>query len=110
MARGDSASVAAFEEVAHLKPPTPSPYTPRRTFMVCVRAVQRSRIERPSQRGWHRAAHEDAVSAVGWHPGEGRTPIPMSESEFLAKISEWASQGAACPGEAGSSRLPGGTH
>jgi hypothetical protein len=34
----------------------------------------------------------------GWHPGEGRTPIPMPESEFLAKVKEWAAQGAACPG------------
>lgn len=46
----------------------------------------------------------------GWHPGEGRTPIPISESEFLAKINEWASKGAACPGEAGSSRPTGAKH
>jgi hypothetical protein len=36
----------------------------------------------------------------GWHPGEGRTPIPIAESEFLAKVKEWASKGAACPGNA----------
>jgi len=35
----------------------------------------------------------------GWHPGEGRTPIPLPESEFLAKVNEWASHGAACPAE-----------
>ena len=33
----------------------------------------------------------------GWHPGEGRTPIPMPESEFLLKVKEWAAKGAACP-------------
>ena len=33
----------------------------------------------------------------GWHPGEGRTPVPMPESEFLAAVSEWAAKGAACP-------------
>jgi hypothetical protein len=33
----------------------------------------------------------------GWHPGEGRTPIPLREGEFLAKVNEWASHGAACP-------------
>lgn len=33
----------------------------------------------------------------GWHPGEGRTPIPMPESEFLAGMRKWASHGAACP-------------
>ena len=43
----------------------------------------------------------------GWHPGEGRTPVPMPESEFLAKAEEWAAQGAACPGEAGSPRPTG---
>ncbi len=33
----------------------------------------------------------------GWHPGEGRTPIPMSQAEFAAKVKEWAGKGAACP-------------
>ena len=33
----------------------------------------------------------------GWHPGEGRTPIPLPQSEFLAKVNEWASHGAVCP-------------
>jgi hypothetical protein len=33
----------------------------------------------------------------GWHPGEGRTPIPMPESEFLANVKEWAAKGAVCP-------------
>ena len=35
----------------------------------------------------------------GWHPGEGRTPIPMAQTEFLAKVNQWAAQGAACPAE-----------
>lgn len=33
----------------------------------------------------------------GWHPGEGRTPVPMPEQQFLAYVSEWAANGAACP-------------
>jgi hypothetical protein len=33
----------------------------------------------------------------GWNPGEGRTPIPMSQHEFLAKVRAWAAEGAACP-------------
>ncbi|MGI4829488.1 MAG: hypothetical protein ACRYFU_15025 [Janthinobacterium lividum] len=33
----------------------------------------------------------------GWHPGEGRTPIPVSEQLFLNKVNEWAAAGAACP-------------
>jgi hypothetical protein len=33
----------------------------------------------------------------GWNPGEGRTPIPVPQTEFLAKAREWAAKGAACP-------------
>ncbi len=33
----------------------------------------------------------------GWNPGAGRTPVPMPQSEFLAKVTEWAVKGAACP-------------
>ena len=46
----------------------------------------------------------------GWHPGEGRIPIPMPENEFLAKVKEWASHGAACPSETSSPQLTGGAH
>jgi len=35
----------------------------------------------------------------GWHPGEGRTPVPMPQAQFLAKAKEWAAKGAACPGK-----------
>jgi hypothetical protein len=44
-----------------------------------------------------------------WNPGEGRTPVPMAQNEFLAKAKEWASSGAACP-ESSSSQLLGATH
>jgi hypothetical protein len=33
----------------------------------------------------------------GWNPGEGRTPIAMPQHEFLAKVSDWADKGSACP-------------
>jgi hypothetical protein len=46
----------------------------------------------------------------GWHPGEGRTAVPMPENEFLAKVKEWASHGAACPGEISSSQPTSETH
>ena len=35
----------------------------------------------------------------GWSPGDGRTPVSMPESDFLAKVQEWAAKGAACPAE-----------
>jgi hypothetical protein len=33
----------------------------------------------------------------GWNPGEGRTAISVTKSQFLAEVKEWASKGAACP-------------
>jgi hypothetical protein len=35
----------------------------------------------------------------GWNPGNGRTPVPIPEAQFLAKVKEWAAKGAACPAE-----------
>jgi hypothetical protein len=37
----------------------------------------------------------------GWHPGDGRTPIPVPQTTFLAEVKEWASRGAACPSDNG---------
>jgi len=34
-----------------------------------------------------------------WNPGDGRTPVPMPQAQFLAKVKEWAAKGAACPAE-----------
>jgi hypothetical protein len=34
----------------------------------------------------------------GWNPGDGRTPVPVPQTTFLAQVREWASKGAACPG------------
>jgi hypothetical protein len=33
----------------------------------------------------------------GWHPGEGRTPIPTDETEFLQQVHIWTSAGDPCP-------------
>jgi hypothetical protein len=65
-------------------------------------------FKNPAQNG-HRTVNEivqhmnSPLVLWGWHPGEGRTPIPMPESEFLTKVKEWASHGAACPGGGSSS-------
>jgi len=40
----------------------------------------------------------------GWSPGDGRTPVPMPEAQFLAKVKEWAAKGAACPAEGNGSQ------
>jgi hypothetical protein len=37
----------------------------------------------------------------GWHPGEGRSPVPMAQAEFLRRVQDWAAKGAACPANDG---------
>ncbi len=56
----------------------------------------------PSQSGGRNVypivQHMDTpVVRWGWNPGAGRTPITTPHREFLARIREWASNGAACP-------------
>jgi hypothetical protein len=61
-------------------------------------------FKNPTQNG-HRSLDEivqhmsTPLVRWAWHPGEGRTPVPVRESEFLAKVREWVSSGAACPSE-----------
>jgi hypothetical protein len=43
----------------------------------------------------------------GWNPGDGRTPVPMPEAQFLAKVKEWAAKGAACPADGSASPTNG---
>ncbi len=33
----------------------------------------------------------------GWHPGEGRTPVPIPHDQFVKSVSDWIEKGAACP-------------
>jgi hypothetical protein len=42
----------------------------------------------------------------GWHPGEGRTPIPVPQSDFIVSVKKWAANGAGCPSSANSSARP----
>jgi hypothetical protein len=71
-------------------------------------------FKNPSANG-HRSANEivqhmnTRLVLWAWNPGEGRTPVPMPQNEFLAKAKEWASSGAACP-ESSSSQPLGATH
>lgn len=42
----------------------------------------------------------------GWSPGDGRSPIPTPQHEFLAKVQEWVEKGAACPVEETATIIP----
>ncbi len=44
----------------------------------------------------------------GWHPGEGRSPVPMPLSEFLRNVRNWAANGGACPAATGGAGGPAG--
>jgi hypothetical protein len=42
----------------------------------------------------------------GWAPGDGRTPIPTPQDNFLLNVQEWVAKGAACPLDGRASHLP----
>jgi hypothetical protein len=35
----------------------------------------------------------------GWHPGDGRAPVPGRFTEFISSAKVWAAKGAACPAD-----------
>src|ERR1035437_5842160 len=69
-------------------------------------------LKDPQQNG-HRTAEQivehmhTPLVLWGWVPGEGRTPIPTPQHDFLAKVQEWAARGAACPAGASTRTVPG---
>lgn len=42
---------------------------------------------------------ETPLVTWGWHPGEGRAPVPLAHDTFLADVKAWAAGGAGCPAE-----------
>ncbi len=40
---------------------------------------------------------EDSLVGWGWHPGEGRTPVPGTQEVFGQLTQAWIDTGAACP-------------
>ena len=69
-------------------------------------------LKDPQQNG-HRTAEQivehmhTPLVLWGWAPGEGRTPIPTPQHDFLAKVQEWAARGAACPAGASARTVAG---
>ncbi|MFD1341967.1 Isoquinoline 1-oxidoreductase subunit [Litorisediminicola beolgyonensis] len=45
----------------------------------------------------HEHMAEDGLVGWGWHPGEGRTPVPGSQELFGEVVQAWIDTGAACP-------------
>jgi hypothetical protein len=40
---------------------------------------------------------ESALVIWAWHPGEGRTPAPLSHEAFVKLMTTWAENGGECP-------------
>lgn len=45
----------------------------------------------------HEHNAEDGLVGWGWHPGEGRTPVPGSQEQFGELTQAWIDAGAGCP-------------
>lgn len=45
----------------------------------------------------HEHMAEDGLVGWGWHPGEGRTPVPGTQAQFGELVKAWIDSGAACP-------------
>lgn len=59
-------------------------------------------LKDPLQNG-HRTIRQIAqhmhtpLVAWGFHPGDGRTPVPMPYGQFLRNVDDWVINGAICP-------------
>ena len=45
----------------------------------------------------HEHMAEDGLVGWGWHPGEGREPVPGTQEVFGELVKAWIDTGAACP-------------
>lgn len=74
------------------------------TFQGVTAAQLCRNLKDPLQNGG-RKAPKDAVLHLAtdpkvlwaWNPGNGRKPPPLSQPDFIKKMSEWVENGAACP-------------
>jgi hypothetical protein len=90
----------------HMPPGAPDWHLPSPTMPMIWEGLTDHQLcelfKNPQQNG-HRTAEQivehmhTPLVLWGWSPGEGRTPIPTPQNEFLAKVQEWVTKGAACP-------------
>ncbi len=92
---------------AHMPPGVPGWQLPTRDMpMVFEKRTPRElclQFKDPAQNG-NRTVEEvlDHVRTAplvlwGWHPGEGRAPVPISHDDFMKEMTVWAKGGAGCP-------------
>jgi hypothetical protein len=96
--RDDAGAAAAFEAIMPGAPPS-SLYQ----LSFSWRFSSTSELVKDPQRNGHRTPEQivehmhTPLVLWGWSPCDGRTPVPIPQREFFAKVQAWAEKGAACP-------------
>jgi hypothetical protein len=76
---------------------TPMVFEKRSPRQLCEQLKDPARNGKRSPADVVEHVREAPLVLWGWHPGDGRTPVPMPHEEFVRLMSEWADKGAACP-------------
>jgi hypothetical protein len=92
---------------AHMPPGAPGWQLPTKdTPMVFEKRTPRElclQLKDPAQNGDRTLSQvlehvRDAPIVLwGWHPGEGRTAVPVPHDQFVRHVADWVEKGAACP-------------
>jgi hypothetical protein len=64
---------------------------------ICLQMKDVARNRGRSLPQLHEHMATDSLVGWGWHPGEGRLPVPGTQAQFGALIQAWISTGAHCP-------------
>lgn len=64
---------------------------------ICLQLKDVSRNGGRTLAAIHEHVTNDPLVGWAWHPGDGRSPAPASQSEFGALIEAWIVTGAVCP-------------
>ncbi|MDW4498542.1 Isoquinoline 1-oxidoreductase subunit [Sulfitobacter sp. D35] len=64
---------------------------------ICAQIQDEERNRGKTMAELHEHNAEDGLVGWGWHPGEGRTPVPGTQEVFGQLTQAWIDTGAACP-------------
>ncbi|XDB00271.1 Isoquinoline 1-oxidoreductase subunit [Sulfitobacter sp. LCG007] len=64
---------------------------------ICAQLKDEDRNGGRSLADLHEHNAQDGLVGWGWHPGEGRTPVPGTQEVFGELTQAWIDTGAACP-------------
>lgn len=64
---------------------------------LCRALLDKSKNGNRSPHGLIEHMDKEPLVLYGWHPGVGRTPIPVSHADFMMQMRAWVAGGTACP-------------